>query len=150
MKYFLLSSLLSIGILNANNQFALITKNAASLHSFSYKENKDETNSLNLSNQPDGPGKMSSVEFKNQKFCRAELKDFEFDAHFSVVSATVYFSGANFKNVERGFITSSSLKPIEIQMSRCIPGTLVVFDDVKVVGPDKQVRTIPGISLLLF
>ncbi|MEJ7672629.1 MAG: hypothetical protein WKF59_07935 [Chitinophagaceae bacterium] len=30
------------------------------------------------------------------------LEDFDFDARFSVVSATVYFSGANFPNVTTG------------------------------------------------
>ena len=95
-------------------------------------------------------GRLSSVVFKNQDYCRAELDDFEFDAKFSVLSATVYFSGANFKDVERGYITSNSLKPIKKLMDRCLPGSVVVFDDVKVKGPDNLVRTIPGVSLTLY
>ena len=97
-----------------------------------------------------GYARMSAVEFKNQKYCRAELENFEFDAHFSIVSATVYFSGTNFKNLERGFITSSSLKPVAEYMSRCSPGSRIVFDDVKVVGPDNKQRTIQGVSLVLY
>ena len=95
-------------------------------------------------------GRLSSVVFKNQDYCRAELEDFEFDAKFSVLSATVYFSGTNFKEVERGYITSNSLKPIKKLMDRCLPGSVVVFDDVKVKGPDNLVRTIPGVSLTLY
>lgn len=102
-----------------------------------------------ISQAKDGPGKLSAVKFKNQEYCRAELENFDFDARFSIISATVYFSGANFNTVEKGFITSSSLKPIKHLMNRCIPGTLVVFDDIKVLGPDKEVRTIESVSYLL-
>lgn len=94
---------------------------------------------------------MRSIVFKSQEYCRAEMpKDFEFDVQFKVVSAKVYFSGANFRGVETGTITSNKLAPVKHLMDRCIPGSMVVFDDVKVMGPDKKVRTIPGLSLLLY
>ena len=92
---------------------------------------------------------MPAVIFRSQDVCRAELKDFEFDIHYQVVSATIYFSGTNFRNVETGYITSNSLKSIRSLMARCAPGTMVVFDRVKVIGPDKEVRTIQGTSYLL-
>ena len=101
--------------------------------------------------EKDEPGRMRSVVFKNQEFCRAEMpKDFEFDVTFKVVSATVYFFGANFTGVEKGTISSNSLKPIKHLMDRCIPGTRVIFDEVKVIGPDKKVRAIAGMNLLLY
>ena len=93
---------------------------------------------------------MSAAVFKAQEFCRAELKDFEFDIHYSVVSAVVYFYGANFKNAEKAAITSSSLKPIKTLMDRCIPGSIVIFDEVKVIGPDNKLRTIQGLSIVLY
>lgn len=109
-----------------------------------------KTITLNAQGQQE-PGKMRSIVFKSQDYCRAEMPpDFEFDVQFKVVSATVYFSGANFPNVEKGTISSNQLKPIKPLMERCIPGTMVVFDDVKVIGPDKKIRTIPGLSLLLY
>ena len=43
-----------------------------------------------------GKVRMPSVEFKSQQYCRAELENFDFDLRFNIVSATVYFSGANF------------------------------------------------------
>lgn len=99
----------------------------------------------------DEPGKMRSVVFKNQEFCRAEMpKDFEFMVKFRVVSATVYFYGANFTGIEKGTISSNSLKPIKHLMDRCIPGSRVIFDEVKVIGPDNKVRTIAGMNLLLY
>ncbi|MBK8495296.1 MAG: hypothetical protein IPL50_09890 [Chitinophagaceae bacterium] len=87
--------------------------------------------------------------FSGQDFCRAEVKDFEWEVPFRIVSATIYFSGTNFKNVETGYISSSSLKPIKNLMDRCAPGTMVVFDNVKVKGPDEQVRSVPGPSFRL-
>lgn len=105
---------------------------------------------FNISSQPgEGNEKMLAVIFRNQEFCRAELKDFAFDVSFDVVSATVYFSGTNFKNVEKGIITSKSLKPIRSLMARCAPGSMVIFDNVKVIGPDKLVRPIQGLSIML-
>lgn len=75
-------------------------------------ENNKDASEITFQEKP-GQGRIASIVFKNQDYCRAELKDFEFDAHFSIVSATVYFSGANFKTLEKGFITSNSLKPIK-------------------------------------
>ena len=97
-----------------------------------------------------GSGKKRCVEFKAQEFCRAEVPDFDFDAPFTIVSATAYFSGANFTSVEKGYIKSASLKPIKSLMDRCLPGTRVTFDDIKVKGPDNIVRTIQGVSWLLY
>ncbi len=106
-------------------------------------------NKCSLAAQP-GEHKMTAIEFKSQDYCRLEVPDFNFDAKFTLVSATVYFSGANFKGVETGYITSSSLKPVAALKARCIPGSIVVFDEVKVIGPDKELRVIPGKSFVLF
>ncbi len=111
---------------------------------------KKEISTLGFQDK-DEPGKMRSIVFKSQEYCRAEIPyEFEYDVRFNVVSATVYFTGANFTGIEKGTINSNSLKPIRHMMGRCIPGTRVVFDNVKVVGPDKKIRTIPGLNLLLY
>ncbi len=99
---------------------------------------------------PSSGGRMQSVVFKNQQFCRADLENFDFDARFSVVSATVYFSGANFSSVQTATITGGSLAGLAGQMSRCIPGTSITFDNVKVQGPDGAVRPIPGPGFILY
>ncbi len=99
---------------------------------------------------PSSGGRMQSVVFKNQQFCRADLENFEFDARFSVISATVYFSGANFSSVQTATISGGSLAGLSAQLAKCIPGTSVTFDNVKVQGPDGTTRTIPGPGFILY
>jgi len=57
---------------------------------------------LSITSQEPGNEKMLAVVFKAQDFGRTELKDFEWEVKFNIVSATVYFSGTNFKNIEKG------------------------------------------------
>jgi gliding motility-associated protein GldM len=96
-----------------------------------------------------GKVRMPAVEFKSQQFCRAELENFDFDTRYSVVSATVYFSGANFANVQTATINSNNLSGIASLIARCGPGSVVTFDNVKVSGPDGT-RTIEGKSIALY
>ena len=98
-----------------------------------------------------GSGKirMTSAEFKAQQYCRAELENFDFDLRYNVVGATVYFSGANFGNVVTTSISNNNLSSLQQYISRCGPGSVVTFDQVKVQGPD-GVRTIEGKSIALF
>jgi hypothetical protein len=148
MKQAILFSLLAMGILPANSQLTSFTSNITVPDRVTFTD--DNSEGFNICSQPSPENeKMLAVIFRAQDFCRAELKDFEFDVQFNIVSATVYFSGTNFKNVETGFINSKSLKPIRKLMDRCAPGTMVVFDNVKVLGPDKLVRPIQGTSYML-
>ena len=102
---------------------------------------------------PSMGGRMPSNVFKAQDFIRAELQNFDFDAKFNVVGATVYFAGAGFNTgggVQMGSLANGSLGPIKTKMEQCKPGSTVTFDDLKVVGPDGRQRTIPPISFVLF
>ncbi len=149
MKHVILCAVLATCMLPVNSQFADIVNNMNSSRQVSLDNH--ENGGLNIGSQEDpDAGKMLAIVFKTQEFCRAELKDFEFDVSFKIESATIYFSGANFRNVETGYITSSSLKPVRSFMARCAPGSVVVFDDVKVMGPDKQLRSIPGARYSLY
>ena len=96
-----------------------------------------------------GKVRMPSVEFKSQQFCRAELENFDFDLKFNIVSATVFFSGANFPNVATANITGNNLATLSSFISRCGPGSVVTFDNVKVQGPDGP-RSIEGKSIALY
>ena len=96
-----------------------------------------------------GKPRMPSVEFKNQQYCRAELEHFDFDTRFSVVSSTVYFSGANFPNVTQAQLNGNTLAPLQAFLSRCGPGSVVTFDNIKVSGPGGS-RTIEGRSFALY
>lgn len=97
----------------------------------------------------DGKARMATVAFKSQQFCRADLENFDFDLKYNVVSATVYFSGANFSNVQTGQINGNSLAPIMPLIQRCGPGSSVTFVGIKVQGPD-GIRTIDERSFSLF
>lgn len=96
-----------------------------------------------------GKARVAAVEFKNQDFCRAELENFDFDLKFNVVSATVYFSGANFPSIASQTISSNSLSPIKALISRCGPGSSITFVNIKVQGPD-GVRSIDERSITLY
>jgi len=96
-----------------------------------------------------GKARVPAVEFKNQPYCRAELENFDFDLKFNVVSATVYFSGANFPNVTPGTINGNSLSGVSAQIARCGPGSSITFTNIKVQGPD-GVRTIDERGITLY
>jgi gliding motility-associated protein GldM len=101
---------------------------------------------------PSKGGKMASNVFKAQDFIRAQLDNFDFDVKFTVVSATVYFGGAGFQTgggVQTGTVSNGSLGGIKDKMNLCKPGSIVSFDDIKVVGPDGRTRTIPPITFVL-
>jgi gliding motility-associated protein GldM len=99
---------------------------------------------------PSAGGRVQSVIFKNQSFARADLDNFDFDARFNIVSATMYFSGANFPNVQSAEIHGGSLAAISSQLQKCVPGTSVTFDNVKVQGPDGVIRSITGPGFILY
>jgi hypothetical protein len=147
MKHVLFFSFLSMGLLPVTRLPAPVAEN---IYTADLPDPSSAGKGFNICAQP-GPenGNMPAVVFRSQEVCRAELKDFVFDVQFSIVSATVYFSGTNFRGVETGYITSNSLKPIRHFMARCAPGTMVVFDQVKAIGPDKVVRPIAGTSYML-
>lgn len=96
-----------------------------------------------------GKARVPAVEFKNQDFCRAELENFDFDLKFNIVSATVYFSGANFSNVATATISGNGLGPIKALMAKCGPGSSITFVNIKVQGPD-GVRSIDERSITLY
>jgi|GEM_PF-1401243 len=148
MKHLLLLPLLSVFILQANSPFRYNEKMLGTLGHSSNLADRNKATGLCLQPEP-GTEKMSAAAFKSQQFCYTELKDFEWDVHFEIVSATVYFSGTNFRGAEYGTINGSSLKPLDKLKSRCGPGSIVIFDNVKVKGPDNLVRTIKGLTIML-
>lgn len=99
---------------------------------------------------PNASGRVQSVVFKNQRFARADLENFDFEYKFNIVGASVYFSGANFPSPQQVSISSGNLAPLEAMLQKCIPGTTVTFDNVRVQGPGGPVRSIPGGGFLLY
>jgi gliding motility-associated protein GldM len=99
---------------------------------------------------PSGGGRMQALIFRNQQFVRADLENFDFQANFSVTGATVYFNVPGDRNVKTVTLSSGNLSAAKAYMDQLAPGSTVTFDNIKVVGPDGQPRTIqnpPGFSL---
>jgi gliding motility-associated protein GldM len=97
-----------------------------------------------------GKARVPAVEFKNQGVCRADLgDDFLFDLKFTVVSATVYFSGAGFPSTQVGTINGNSLAGVASLIARCGPGSSITFVNIKAQGPD-GVRNIDERSIVLY
>ncbi len=83
----------------------------------------------------DGKPRQPTVSLKNQQFVRAELENFVYDTKFSIVKATVYFSGAGFASTQIGTINGNGLGGISALLQRCQPGSSITFDAVTVSGP---------------
>ena len=99
---------------------------------------------------PSSGGRMQAVIFRSQQFVRADLENFDFEAKFSVTGGTVYFMNPGDRNVKQISLTSGSLGAAGEYMKTLVPGSTVIFDNIRVVGPDGQPRTIqnpPGFSL---
>ncbi len=99
---------------------------------------------------PSGGGRMQAVAFRNQQFVRADLENFDFEAKFAVTGATVYFNTPGDRNVKSVTLSSGNLASAKAFMDQLVPGSTVTFDNIRVVGPDGQTRTIqnpPGFSL---
>lgn len=99
---------------------------------------------------PSGGGALQAVVFRGQQFVRADLENFDFEARFSVTGATIYFNIPGDRNVRKVVLSSGSLAPAAEHMKALVPGSSVIFDNIRVVGPDGQPRTIqnpPGFSL---
>jgi len=95
-------------------------------------------------------GRMQAAAFRLQQYVSAVLENFDFEAHYSVTGATIYFNNPGDRNVKQITITSGSLAQAKAYMDQLVPGSTVIFDNIRVVGPDGQPRTIqnpPGFSL---
>jgi gliding motility-associated protein GldM len=91
---------------------------------------------------PSAGGKIQAVVFRSQQFVRADLENFDFEAKFQVTGGTVYFNIPGDRNVNSISLTSGSLGAAAQYMSKLAPGSIVTFDNIRVVGPDGQTRTI--------
>lgn len=99
---------------------------------------------------PSGGGKMQAVVFRSQQYVRADLENFDFEAKFQVTGGTIYFMNPGDRGVKQANLTSGSLSSADAYMKTLVPGSTVIFDNIRVVGPDGQPRTIqnpPGFSL---
>jgi hypothetical protein len=93
--------------------------------------------------------RMPCSEFKSQDYIYADLENFSFDYKFEVLEATVYFSGENFPVPISAKILGNSLWFVKSLNQKCIPGSIITFDAVKVQAPEGP-RMINGLTIALY
>ncbi len=81
--------------------------------------------------------------FKLQKEIRV-TKGYKFK------SASVYFLGANFQNVKSAFLDTSSLNGLDALIKKCVAGSVVTFDSVKVIDKKGIEISIAGKSYVFY
>lgn len=98
-------------------------------------------------------GRMPANVFKAQQGIRADLKDFVFEGvTFTVTGYTFYATGAGFMESPgvRPGVQGNSFGPVQDIINRCRPGTTVVLDEIKAVGPGGNTRKLPPLSFVLY
>jgi gliding motility-associated protein GldM len=100
----------------------------------------------------DKGGRVPVNSIKAQQGVRAELENFVFEGvQFNVTSFVVYATGAGFSNpgVEenQGAYFTAGSKRI---LSKLQPGSTLVIDDIKAVGPGGTTRKLPALAFNCF
>jgi gliding motility-associated protein GldM len=78
------------------------------------------------------------------------LKDFDFEARFNVISYDFYLTSGGELLPARGNPGPMYSTAVNNLIDRATPNDMMVFDNVKVKGPDGKTRKIPGMSFQIF
>ncbi len=78
------------------------------------------------------------------------LKDFDFEARFNVLSYDFYLTSGGELLPARGNPGPMYSTAVTNLIDRAKPNDMMVFDNVKVRGPDGKTRKIPGMSFQIF
>lgn len=92
--------------------------------------------------------KIQASIFNLQTGLKCVLPDFLHEDDYKVISATVYFSGTNFKDIAVTTITNS-FNSMQSYLDKCDVGTIITFDNVRVQGPTGIMST-NGLSIALY
>lgn len=135
-----------------NTGTAVVTVNAdGKTSSFTFRV-KNVPDPVPMVGQSSG-GRMPANVFKAQQGVRADLKDFVFEGvTFTVTGYTLYCVGAGFQDspgVLPG-INSNSFAPAQSLIQKCRPGTTVVVDEIRAVGPGGTSRKLPPMVFNLY
>lgn len=69
---------------------------------------------------------------------------------YTLATANIYFSGAGFRETVTVAISGNSLLGIKEVLDRCVPGSIITFDNVKVKDGKGRISTIRGLSIVLY
>lgn len=135
-----------------NTGTAVVTVNAdGKASSFTFRV-KNVPDPVPMVGQSSG-GRMPANVFKAQQGVRADLKDFVFEGvTFTVTGYTLYCVGAGFQDAPGVLpgINSNSFAPAQSLIQKCRPGTTVVVDEIRAVGPGGTSRKLPPMVFNLY
>lgn len=135
-----------------NTGTAVVTVNAdGKASSFTFRV-KNVPDPVPMVGQSSG-GRMPANVFKAQQGVRADLKDFVFEGvTFTVTGYTLYCVGAGFPDAPGVLpgISSNSFAPAQSLIQKCRPGTTVVIDEIRAVGPGGTSRKLPPMVFNLY
>ena len=77
-----------------------------------------------------------------------EATELDMRPSYELISGTVYFSGTNFPNVVTESIETNSLEKLQSHIQRCGPGSVISFENIKVLKEGK-VKTLAGGSFIV-
>lgn len=69
---------------------------------------------------------------------------------YTLATANIYFSGAGFRETATVAISGNSMVLVKQLLDRCVPGSIVTFDNVKVKDGKGRISTIRGMSIVLY
>jgi hypothetical protein len=71
------------------------------------------------------------------------------NAKYRIKDAQLYFSGKGFDNVVMVQLVSGDLDPVKPYFEKCIPGSAITFDNVRIVSEDNHIKIAEGYGLLV-
>jgi hypothetical protein len=97
---------------------------------------------------------LASV-FRAQMGISAVLDNFDFDARFQVISFDITFKAKRSTDLigplhsNSAFFKDLPPEGARYQSTQALPGDRVYIENIKAVGPDKTIRSLGSINLLL-
>jgi gliding motility-associated protein GldM len=88
-------------------------------------------------------GPMGASTFRVMGGVTVKLEDSEFNYPFTVVSYTIGFSGKGFPDYQQMQISGAQWSAAASLVAKCVAGSVVYIDNIKVHGPDKD-RVLDG------
>jgi hypothetical protein len=95
--------------------------------------------------------KIACVAFKSQTHVRCIIENFNYDvSDLKITGYIAYFTGAAFDEPSFRVVQGNSFAPVADLINRCVPGSIVLIDDVIVEMPDGSTRNIGGVVFNLY
>jgi hypothetical protein len=99
------------------------------------KDQLPEEPTINIGNSTNNKISISTLQ---------QEKELGITKGFTFKSAVVYFSGTNFNQVPYQHIFGNSLSQLDMNISKCKPGSQIIFDNIKVTDIQGKEYTIAG------